>query len=87
MSEWQPIETAPMDGTAIVVKHDEVGSFVMAWNAAGTNALFAPGRMGMWEASDQSMTWCDQDGCGPSHWAPLDPPSPEAADEIKRNGR
>lgn len=70
MSDWQPIETAPKDGRVIVVMHNEVGSFPMAWNPSATNHLFAPDEIGMWEMPDRSMTWRSaQDG--PSHWRPL----------------
>ena len=69
--EWLPIETAPKDGRAIILKHEDVGSFVMCWNPVGNNAFFAPDAVGIWEAPDQSMTWSDADDCGPSHWKPL----------------
>jgi len=81
--ERQPIETAPKDGRVIWVMHEDVGAFPMAWNAAGTNVLFAPGAMGMWEAPDGSMTWTDQDGCGPSHWAPYDESGAGMAREVR----
>lgn len=75
---WQPIETAPKDGRVIIVMHEEVGSFLMAWNPTGTNHLFAPGEIGIWEMPDRSMTWrAGEDG--PSHWKPL--PTPEASAE------
>ena len=70
MGEWKPIETAPKDGRVILVSHEEVGAFPMAWNRSATNHLFAPGEVGMWEMVDQSMTWrADEDG--PSRWMPL----------------
>lgn len=68
---WQPIETAPRDGRVIWVRHDDVGSFPMAWNPTGTNHLFAPGEVGIWELVDGSMTWRDGED-GPSHWAPYE---------------
>lgn len=71
MSAWQDIATAPKDGRAIVVMHDDVGSFVMCWNPTATNSMFAPGEMGMWEAPDKSMTWRSLED-GPSHWQPFD---------------
>lgn len=73
---WMPIETAPKDGRVIFVMHEDVGSFLMAWNPTATNWMFAPGEIGMWEAPDKSMTWrTAQDG--PSHWAPLITPTKE----------
>lgn len=84
MSELQPIETAPKDGRVIVVMQEDVGSFLMAWNPTATNHLFAPGQMGMWEASDRSMTWRNDD-CGPTHWMPL-PDAPAIAIEARQGG-
>ena len=69
-AEWQDIATAPKDGRVIEVMHDYVGSFLMAWNPTGTNHLFAPGDIGIWEAPDRSMTWRNGED-GPSHWRPL----------------
>lgn len=70
MSEWLPIETAPKDGRAIIVADDETGAFVMAWNPTGTNELFAPGDVGIWEMLDGSMTWRSGE-FGPTKWAPI----------------
>lgn len=64
-----PIASAPKDGRIILVAHDEVGVFAMAWNPTATNHLFCPGGIGMWEAPDKSMTWREGDD-GPSHWKP-----------------
>lgn len=71
MIDWQPISTAPKDGRVILVMHEEVGSFLMAWNPIATNHLFAPDEVGMWEMADRSMTWKPGED-GPSHWMPLD---------------
>lgn len=60
--KWQPIETAPKDGTAILVyEGDDIG--VVLWRQqAFTNG---------------EMEWCAQDCCDgvtiykPTHWMPL----------------
>lgn len=68
-TEWRPIETAPRDGTLIMVSHEDVGSFIMRWGHIQRNGLF-PGVIGMWVAPDGSMTWQDGEE-GPSHWSSL----------------
>jgi hypothetical protein len=68
IEEWQDISTAPRDGRVIIVRHEDVGSFPMAWNNTGNNEIFAPDAVGIWEAPDRSMTWSEADDCGPSHW-------------------
>lgn len=70
--DWLPIASAPKDGRVIVVGHEDVGSFPMAWNPTGTNEMFAPGDIGIWEVADRSMTWRTGED-GPSHWRPLAP--------------
>lgn len=65
MTEWQPIETAPKDGTTVDL-----------WCVAGFGAAErAPGmeyRDGSWEhelAGDEL-----NEGWTPAHWRPLPPP-------------
>jgi hypothetical protein len=41
----------------------------MRWNAAGSNWLVSD-RPGIWEAPDESFTWCEDQGFGPTHWRP-----------------
>ena len=79
--DWQPIDTAPRDGRVILVKHDDVGAFAMAWNATATNDLI-PDQIGLWELVDKSMTWCDGGDEGPWFWKPL---PDEAAEPSKDN--
>jgi len=76
VTQWQPIESAPKDGSVIWVMHEECGQFPMSWNSAGSNHLFAPGDIGIWEMADQSMTWRDGE-YGPSYWKPFNPTPPE----------
>ena len=72
MSVRDCISTAPKDGRVIIVGHEDVGEFPMAWNPLGTNHLFAPGEIGIWELPDRSMTWRNGED-GPSYWRPLAP--------------
>lgn len=68
---WQPIETAPRDGT-----------FVVLWEGG-----WAPRALvGYYDAEDERPTWRDHDGGiidflrePITHWLPL-PPPPEGAD-------
>jgi hypothetical protein len=75
--QWQPIETAPRDGTLIEVHDPDVGGAPMRWNPEGFNPLVSK-KPGIWETSDKSLTWCEDDGYGPTMWRPL-PPPPETA--------
>lgn len=65
---WQPISTAPKDGTPILLF---------------TDSLDAPFEIGSWIEADPTDadglvgTWCDS-GATPTHWMPLPkPPSVE----------
>ena len=87
MTDWQPIETAPKNGTLIIVADADVGCFPMRWGHIQRNALFAPNTVGMWVASDGSFTWTDARGYGPTFWMPADDytqetPMPPETDEA-----
>jgi hypothetical protein len=62
MSEWQPIETAPKDGTAILVFHNRM--VIEAWYS------------GRWGRFVQSETG-GHNGIAPTHWMPLPAPPKE----------
>lgn len=65
MTEWQPIETAPKDGTEIIV--------LMGAKDIRLGWYFAP--------SSTTRGWLDQSSkkIRPTHWMPLpDPPKSEA---------
>ncbi len=78
---WQPIDTAPKDGTDLLVHWDEnktaEGCLVVSWNDD-------PTRVGwQWETLDGPFYHREAF----SHWMPL-PPSPalRAIDSMKREG-
>src|SRR5437762_1330141 len=78
MAEWQPIETAPKDGTIIRLTwmdNDHPQEiWPMQWAHIMRNGLF-PGKVGMWTTPDGSLTWNDSDPNGaPTHWMPLSNP-------------
>ena len=65
MSEWQPIETAPQDGTWVVL-----------CRATDMDCIIAA----VWEAADNDFSWATLDGSyhknWGTHWMPLpEPPS------------
>lgn len=77
MSEWQPIETAPRDGTAVTLtwmdkgKPQETASN-MVWNQFAGNPLVQDGK-GIWACHAKSgeilFTWSEQNPDGaPTHW-------------------
>jgi len=72
--EWQLIETAPKDGTEILM----FGPGVLFKN--GRSSIYAKARhIGWWtelEISEDSF-WATRDpevSCRPTHWMPLPPP-------------
>lgn len=78
MSEWQPIETAPKDGTLIILSWLEDGEpqeqWPCQWGHIQRNGFF-PGKVGMWTAPDGSYTWGDSHPDGaPTHWRPFPTP-------------
>jgi len=77
MSGWQPIETAPKDGTKLLV-----GRFTGNNNSANHEGLIAvdwyrtPGMMaGFIGFGKFNTTWWP-----PTHWMPLPPPPPTSAE-------
>jgi hypothetical protein len=75
MNEWQPIDTAPKDGTVIELTWMDGGEpqeiWPMQWSHTQRNGLF-PGIVGMWVSPDGSVTW-NSTRFGPTHWRKATP--------------
>jgi hypothetical protein len=71
---WQPIETAPKDGTGILVN---AGGFCYAveWQE----------EFGWWSVDDNKLGPFPLRGAGPTHWMPL--PAPPAALAAKQESK
>lgn len=73
MSDWQPMDTAPRDGSIIELTAIEADGTLfeihpMQWAHIQMNGLF-PGKVGMWTAPGGEYTWNDDGrGGGPTHW-------------------
>ena len=73
MSEWQPIHTAPRDGSLVDLTWMDNGIpqeiYRMRWLSDAENELFAPGIKGMWVLQGGGMTWTEDNSAGaPTHW-------------------
>ncbi len=73
LMEWQPIETAPLDGTRVLLYEDDY----MGIGAYSQWARDGEGRVLGFERNDLRESW-QWDGSGfeanPSHWMPLPEP-------------
>lgn len=67
LAGWQPIETAPKDGTVILACDEWGGMFVVKWTACGPKGQWDLTEVGSY-ATD---AWPSSD---PTHWMPLPPP-------------
>lgn len=78
--EWQPIATAPRDGTEIELTWMENDRpqeiYPMRWNRFAGNKLVQDEK-GIWAMHSRTngallSTWCEQNPDGaPTHWRPL----------------
>lgn len=73
--DWQPIATAPRDGTVIHLTWMSNGEpqeiFPCQWGHIQRNGLI-PDDIGMWVDPHGLYTWSDTDPDGaPTHWAPF----------------
>lgn len=62
--QWQPIETAPKDGTEIWSYNGKQGR--MKWSEGQD--------WGLWIWADELLSDVDPDAEQPTHWMPLQPP-------------
>lgn len=81
MAEWQPIETAPKDGTEILgFERMKTGDYfkVVYWTLDGDDIYGNGGNpVPGWTAPDDGYVG----GFSPTHWQPLpDPPEADAAE-------
>lgn len=67
---WMDIQSVPRDGRIVWVHDDDAGTFPMVWNPIGSNSVFQPDPVGIWETPDGSMTWSEDGGYGPTKWCP-----------------
>ena len=70
MSEWQPIETAPKDGTTVLLYCQ--GSFL-----PGPAPFMQAGAWGFWHSGNpnhQRDCWIADEPVDPTHWMPLPEP-------------
>ena len=79
MAEWQPIETAPKDGTWILGINNRGNQAVIIWQdlALGWSGKMRPGWIHPFSDGRLSSFW--NGGCGSvaTHWMPL-PEPPDA---------
>lgn len=62
MSDWRPIETAPLEGAFLAIRGDwEVRR---CWRHKPSSR------------TDEILTWKGNERWNATHWAPLDPPEP-----------
>jgi len=59
-NKLRPYDTAPKDGTVVLLSADDAGESPMRWNPEGFNPLVSS-RPGIWELVGSGMTWSDED--------------------------
>ena len=86
MSEWQPIETAPRDGTVVLVWWPDfwVNDGELTDEIVGGQCCVSCNRFGEWQREVTYAAILDDDfepAEEPTHWQPL-PTPPEQAKEV-----
>ena len=84
MTDWQPIETAPKDGTSIIAMYIHINTEIVHavfWMDVEEDSPGDPDDVGWW-----TYVWSEvgrsklEDWMTPTHWMPL-PPPPKKGDE------
>jgi hypothetical protein len=76
MSEWQPIETAPKDGTAILTVRHRYQPCVSSWQEHEGVARFGSEPEDFME-EDHFFQYWHETTYQPTHWMPLPQPPQE----------
>jgi hypothetical protein len=76
VSDWQPIETAPKDGSwFITINASADGEYEVARYAPNTWPIYIPLKNGNYSRVDRVISEFTSDNFGrASHWMPLPPP-------------
>ena len=93
MTEWQPIETAPKDGTELIGWRDDCGVILIRWTSCDafmSEREIESSRMDEetlfqqdWFCAD-FIAGCRLDGSEtPTHWMPLPPPPTNGISEVR----
>lgn len=78
---WQPIETAPKDGTKVLIVDEsgnmDVAIYIEEWRERQEFVRSAKDG-NVYRTVREDLGWWDSDYCiGPTHWMPLpEPPTP-----------
>jgi hypothetical protein len=80
VSDWQPIATAPKDGTPFLAYNSMVGvyntAFTTRWTGEPNEDGYEGFPCGFWHSGGRCYPFGKWD-CVPSHWMPLpEPPTP-----------
>ena len=73
MSEWQPIETAPRNGTAVILLIDDI-ALQGEWIEYPANDRRGKGEWKVEQISWHGCECCEVDDDQVTHWMPLPPP-------------
>lgn len=87
VDEWQPIETAPKDGTEILVWRSDAGVLLARWTSCAEFLTDAELDKMSDDSAHQEDWFCAdfvagcrmQEDCDPTHWRPLPKPPLVAA--------